>query len=62
MQNKVTVLTTVFNGKEFLNKKHREFYYKLPEKDKFVDTKEKSGEDTLENKNKKKTLRDFLYE
>tara|TARA_R110000765_G_scaffold213348_2_gene318447 strand:- start:1701 stop:2150 length:450 start_codon:yes stop_codon:yes gene_type:complete len=50
------------NGKEFLNKKHREFYYKLPEKDKFVDTKEKSGEDTLENKNKKKTLRDFLYE
>ena len=48
------------DGREYLSKKHKEFYYKPPEKDKFVDTKEKSGEDTLENK--KKTLRDFLYE
>ena len=46
------------DGKEYLVKKHREFYYKPPEKDKFVDTEVKSGEDIL--KKKKKTLRDFL--
>ena len=47
-------------GGEYLDKKHREFYYKPPEKDKFVDTKEKVGEDIIETKTK--TLRDFLYE
>jgi hypothetical protein len=47
-------------GKEYLSKKYREFYYKPPEKDKFVDTEIKVGEDIMENK--KKTLRDFLNE
>ena len=46
------------DGKEYLQKKHKEFYYKPPEKDKFVDTGVKSGEDTL--RKKPKTLRDFL--
>jgi len=48
------------DGKEYLRKKHKEFYFKTPEKDKFVDTKEKAGEDIMEHKTK--TLRDFLYE
>jgi len=48
------------DGREYLIKKHKEFYYKPPEKDKFVDTKEKVGEDIIETKTK--TLRDFLYE
>ena len=46
------------DGKEYLEKKYKEFNYKPPEKDKFVDTKEKFGEDILSKK--KKTLRDFL--
>jgi len=46
------------DGKEYLQKKHKEFYYKPPEKDKFVDTGVKSGEDILRKKTK--TLRDFL--
>tara|TARA_Y100001973_G_scaffold93358_1_gene144117 strand:+ start:114 stop:557 length:444 start_codon:yes stop_codon:yes gene_type:complete len=46
------------DGREYLRKKYKEFNYKLPEKDKFVDTKEKFGEDIL--RKKKKTLRDFL--
>lgn len=45
-------------GREYLDKKYKEFNYKPPEKDKFVDTKEKFGEDIMSNK--KKTLRDFL--
>jgi hypothetical protein len=48
------------DGREYLSKKHKEFYYKPPEKDKFVDTEVKVGEDTIEKK--KKTLRDFLNE
>ena len=48
------------DGREYLSKKHKEFYYKPPEKDKFVDTEVKAGEDILEKK--KKTLRDFLNE
>ena len=48
------------DGKEYLLKKHKEFYYKPPDKDKFIDTKEKAGEDILETK--KKTLKDFLNE
>ena len=47
-------------GKEYLSKKYKEFNYKVPEQDKFVDTKEKSGEDTHESKSN--TLRGFLYE
>ena len=46
------------DAKEYLQKKQKEFYYKPPEKDKFVDTGVKSGEDTLRKKTK--TLRDFL--
>lgn len=46
------------DGKEYLQKKHKEFYYKPPEKDKFVDTGVKSGEDIIRKKTK--TLRDFL--
>jgi len=45
-------------GKEYLEKKYREFNYKPPEKEKFVDTKQKFGEDITSKK--KKTLRDFL--
>jgi len=45
-------------GREYLEKKYKEFNYKPPEKDKFVDTKEKFGEDIVSKK--KKTLRDFL--
>tara|TARA_R110000751_G_scaffold21754_1_gene62072 strand:+ start:902 stop:1345 length:444 start_codon:yes stop_codon:yes gene_type:complete len=48
------------DGKEHLRKKYKEFHFKPPEKDKFVDTKEKVGEDIMENTTK--TLRDFLYE
>jgi hypothetical protein len=48
------------DGKEYLRKKHQEFYYKPPDKDKFIDTKEKAGEDILQTK--KKTLKDFLNE
>ena len=48
------------DGREYLSKKHKEFYYKTPEKDKFVDTEVKAGQDILEKK--KKTLRDFLNE
>ena len=48
------------DGKEYLRKKYKEFYYKPPEKDKFIDTEVKAGEDILEKK--KKTLRDFLNE
>ena len=48
------------DGKEFLLKKYREFNYKVPEADKYVDTKEKVGEDTHESKSN--TLRGFLYE
>ena len=48
------------DGKEYLRKKYKEFYFKPPEKDKFVDTKEKAGEDIMDHKTK--TLRDFLYE
>jgi len=48
------------DGREYLSKKHKEFYYKPPEKDKFVDTEVKAGQDILEKK--KKTLRDFLNE
>ena len=48
------------DGREYLSKKHKEFYYKPPEKDKFVDMEVKVGEDILEKK--KKTLRDFLNE
>ena len=47
-------------GREYLRKRHKEFYYKPPDKDKFIDTKEKAGEDILEKK--KKTLKDFLNE
>ena len=47
-------------GKEYLRKKHKEFYYKPPDKDKYLDTKEKAGQDILESK--KKTLKDFLNE
>ena len=42
------------------HKKYKDFNYKVPEQDKFVDTKEKSGEDTHESKSN--TLRGFLYE
>ena len=48
------------DGKEYLLKKYREFNYKVPEADKYVDTKEKVGEDTHEVKSN--TLRGFLYE
>ena len=48
------------DGKEYLRKKYKEFCFKPPEKDKFIDTKEKAGEDIMENTTK--TLRDFLYE
>ena len=47
-------------GKEYLLRKYREFYYKPPEKDKFVDNRVKSGEDIL-SKNIK-TLKEFLDE
>jgi hypothetical protein len=47
-------------GREYLTKKRKEFYYKPPDKDKYLDTKEKVGQDILENK--KKTLKDFLNE
>ena len=48
------------DGKEYLLKKYREFNYKVPEADKYIDTKEKVGEDTHEGKSN--TLRGFLYE
>jgi len=48
------------DGKEYLLKKYREFNYKVPEADKYVDTKQKVGEDTHESKSN--TLRGFLYE
>ena len=50
--------TKVIEGKEYLLRKYREFYYKPPEKDKFVDNRVKSGEDIL-SKNIK-TLKEFL--
>ena len=46
------------DGREYLSKKYKEFNYKPPEKDKFVDTGVKVGEDTV--KKKTRTLRDFL--
>ena len=48
------------DGEEYLLKKYREFNYKVPEADKYVDTKQKVGEDTHESKSN--TLRGFLYE
>ena len=46
------------DGREYLRKKYKEFNYKPPEKDKFVDTGVKVGEDLV--KKKARTLRDFL--
>ena len=48
------------DGKEYLLKKYLEFNYKVPEADKYVDTKEKVGEDIHQSKSN--TLRGFLYE
>tara|TARA_B100000963_G_scaffold67137_2_gene55273 strand:+ start:57508 stop:58002 length:495 start_codon:yes stop_codon:yes gene_type:complete len=48
------------DGRQYLIKKYREFYYKPPSPDKFVDKGVKSGEDIL-SKNIK-TLKEFLDE
>ena len=48
------------DGEEYLLKKYREFNYKVPEGDKYIDTKEKVGEDIHQSKSN--TLRGFLYE
>ena len=48
------------DGRQYLIKKYREFYYKPPNPDKFVDNGVKSGEDIL-SKNIK-TLKEFLDE
>lgn len=47
-------------GLEYLDKKHREFYYKPKNSEKMVDYKLKFGQDRLTEK--RKTMRDFLDE
>ena len=48
------------DGLDYIKKKHAEFKYKVPEKDKIVDSGRKSGKDSTTAR--PKTLRDFLNE